>query len=499
MVHERRTKFLHDPVSNSDSDEIEVVPPPKRKRKPTPKISMSRAGQMGGPSHAAPRRSYQRAAQPQGDVPQEEVPIFDEYPPLQPYRKYIMHRPEYTRINFGDPGVKRVDYTTKQRGAAFKERKENPYDYEKYITDRRFWSKFQADWYISVFIEKKNAITVSKYINWDEMSEKNNPTFDLVIRECERKHLYEFLALNQDWNNELVAQFCSTAWFEGEGKNSFIHFNLQGRAFWVSYKQFATILKLDDTLDEMEIHDDINPTDEALMTLYRDEDPDIATTHGLRPYMEIMNRIFRETLTPKRGDRTKIHGTVKNLLLAMDFDHPPFSVFHFFWTELRYMLHHGSNPVIYAPYIQRMINAVTGMEFGYDAVHAPYCPQPPKEQEFPPEGESPPSAHSPPQPTMDMPSTSAMPSSSRTRPRRKGNAFISGLKALFKVCRNTNDVVRAHARANQQSINRIERHLGIEETDWPAFPPSPPRDFPAAWEHYEVGDDDGDDDDEDDE
>jgi hypothetical protein len=98
---------------------------------------------------------------------------------------------------------------------------------------------------------------------------------------------------------------------------------------------------------------------------------------------------------------------------------------------------------------------------------------------------------------MDMPSTSAMPSSTRTRPRKKGNAFISGLKAQFKVCRNTNDVVRAHARANQQSINRIERHLGIEETDWPAFPPSPPRYFPAAWQHYDVGDDD--DNDEDDE
>jgi hypothetical protein len=90
------------------------------------------------------------------------------------------------------------------------------------------------------------------------------------------------LALNQNWNNELVAQFCSTAWFEGEGKMSFIHFNLQGRAFWVSYRQFATILMLDDTLDEMEIHDQIDPTDEALMTLYRDEDPNLMMTHGLR-------------------------------------------------------------------------------------------------------------------------------------------------------------------------------------------------------------------------
>jgi hypothetical protein len=143
-----------------------------------------------------------------------------------------------------------------------------------------------------------------------------------------------------------------------------------------------------------------------------------------------------------------------------------------------------------------MINAVIGMEFGYDTVHAPYCPQPPKELEFPPEGESPPSAHSPPQPTTDMPSTSAMPSTSRARPRKKGNAFIHGLKALFKVCCNTNDVVRAHARANQQSINRIERHLGIEKTAWPAFPPSPPRDLPAEWEQYDACNDDDDDDDE---
>jgi hypothetical protein len=243
---------MHDPASDSNSDEIEeveVIPPPKRKRKPTPKIPMSRASQMGGSSHAAPRRSHQRAAQPQ-DVPQESVPNLDDYPPLQPYRKYIIYRPEYIRVNVGDVGVRRIDYTTKQGGAVFKERRENPYEYEKYIPDRRFWSKFQADWYISVFIEKKNAITVSKYINWVEMGEKNNPTFDLVIRECEKKRLYEFLALNQNWNNELVAQFCSTAWFEGEGKNSFIHFNLQGRAFWVSYKQFATILKLDDTLDD---------------------------------------------------------------------------------------------------------------------------------------------------------------------------------------------------------------------------------------------------------
>jgi hypothetical protein len=56
MVHERRTKFMHDPASDSNSDEIEeveVVPPPKRPKKPTRKIPLSHASQMGGSSHGA--------------------------------------------------------------------------------------------------------------------------------------------------------------------------------------------------------------------------------------------------------------------------------------------------------------------------------------------------------------------------------------------------------------------------------------------------------------
>jgi hypothetical protein len=80
---------MHDPASDSNSDEIEeveVVPPPKRPKKPTRKIPLSRASQMGGSSHGASSCRGQRAAPPHEAGPQESVPLFDDYPPLQPYR-----------------------------------------------------------------------------------------------------------------------------------------------------------------------------------------------------------------------------------------------------------------------------------------------------------------------------------------------------------------------------------------------------------------------------
>jgi hypothetical protein len=98
------------------------------------------------------------------------------------------------------------------------------------------------------------------------------------------------------------------------------------------------------------------------------------TKHGLIPEYNIFNNIFHNTLTPKRGDRTNIRGTTTNLLLAILDDQPPPCISTFFWTEMMYMLNYGSQYVIHAPYIQRIINFKTGMEFGYDGKHAAYQP-----------------------------------------------------------------------------------------------------------------------------
>jgi hypothetical protein len=75
------------------------------------------------------------------------------------------------------------------------------------------------------------------------------------------------------------------------------------------------------------------------------------TTHGMLPEYYIFNHIFRNTLTLKRGDRTNIRGLTRNLLLAILDNQPLPCINVFFWSELMFMLNHGAQYAIYAPYI----------------------------------------------------------------------------------------------------------------------------------------------------
>jgi hypothetical protein len=92
----------------------------------------------------------------------------------------------------------------------------------------------------------------------------------------------------------------------------------------------------------------------------------------LIPEYAIFNNIFCNTLTSKSGDCTNIRGSTRNLLLAILDDQPPPYIGILFWTEMMNMLTHGAQYVIYAPYIQRIINFKTEMQFGYDGKHGAY-------------------------------------------------------------------------------------------------------------------------------
>jgi hypothetical protein len=187
----------------------------------------------------------------------------------------------------------------------------------------------------------------------------------------------------------------------------------------------------------------------APLYLPRNEN-NFGTTHGLIPKYTIFNNIFCNTLTPKRGDRTNIRGSTQNLLDILDDQtHPCISVF--FWTELMNMLTHGAQYVIYAPYIQRIINFKTEMKFWYDGKHGAYqshivrdpAISPPSRvaamgtsataHGFPPAA-SPARARAPPAHRHEA---SAVPESSRAATHRgkKQNILIKGLKTLISTCR----------------------------------------------------------------
>jgi hypothetical protein len=123
------------------------------------------------------------------------------------------------------------------------------------------------------------------------------------------------------------------------------------------------------------------------------------------------------------------------------------------------MLTHVAQYVIYAPYIQKIINYKTEMEFGYDGKRGAYQPHIVRAPAIPP---SPPTdaaaststaAHgSPPatSPTRDRAppahrhAPSAAPESYRaaTRWGKKQNILVKGLKTLISMCHYNDALIR---------------------------------------------------------
>jgi hypothetical protein len=151
------------------------------------------------------------------------------------------------------------------------------------------------------------------------MQNKRDPVFNTVIAKAHSLGIFDILSLYQDWNTELVAQFCSTAWRSGNGYESTINFSIEGHRFSVCVMDFPTIFGLahDDFLRD-EIITKRTIVENELAPLYHPENDNFyGKTHDLLPEYAIFNNIFRNTLTPKRGDRTIIRGSTRTLLLAI--------------------------------------------------------------------------------------------------------------------------------------------------------------------------------------
>jgi hypothetical protein len=123
------------------------------------------------------------------------------------------------------------------------------------------------------------------------------------------------------------------------------------------------------------------------------------------------------------------------------------------------MLTHGAQYVIYAPYIQRIINFKTDMEFGYDGKHGAYQPHIVRANAVAPPppaaaaaGTSAAAHDSPPAASRHAPL--AAPESSRAAMRRgkKYNIHVKGLKTLISMCRSNDAFIHE---SHQQMSQRL--------------------------------------------
>jgi hypothetical protein len=281
--------------------------------------------------------------------------------------------------------------------------------------------------------------------------------FHRVITKAQRLGIYDILGLHQEWNTELAGQFYATTWRSGEGHDSTLNFAVEGHRFELKITELPTIFAFaenDFDREPISTERSISNNELAPLCYYPGNEYNFDTNHGMLPKYYIFNNIFRNTLTPKRGDRTSIRGSTRNLLLAILDDQlfPCISVF--FWSELKFALSHGTMYVIYARFIQRIINYKTDMDFGYDGKHGacqphivrgPVVPPPPPATD--PAGTS---AAAPASPLVRAPSAALESSHAIARRGKKQNVLIRGLMTLISMCCSNDALIReSHQQMSQ--------------------------------------------------
>jgi hypothetical protein len=134
------------------------------------------------------------------------------------------------------------------------------------------------------------------------------------------------------------------------------------------------------------------------------------------------------------------------------------------------MLNHGTTFVIYAPYIQRIINYKADMEFGYDGKHGVYQPHVVQGPAVPPPPSaaattgtsvvaptsSPAPAPSPPVARRPAPSAAPESSCAATHQGKKQNILVSSVKTLISMCRSNNTLIRVSHQQMSQRLSTLE-------------------------------------------
>ena len=91
---------------------------------------------------------------------------------------------------------------------------EDPRPLRHSATDPRFWTLFQQDFYESVIKSTAHPTVPMQWINWEELQAHNDPVINSVIANCDLMGIRSFMTLQQNWCNEIIAQFYATVYFD---------------------------------------------------------------------------------------------------------------------------------------------------------------------------------------------------------------------------------------------------------------------------------------------
>nr|ABA98062.2 retrotransposon protein, putative, Ty1-copia subclass [Oryza sativa Japonica Group] len=285
--------------------------------------------------------------------------------------------------------------------------------------DPRFRTLTQLDWYNSVIMARDNPVVEMKWIDWTYMRKKNNEVFNQAMQVCHNKNLGDILALEYDWNEEVIAQFYATAFFGTTRKGTpYVKWMTEGVRHKISKNAPRTCM---------------------------------GTTHGLHPNYKVLYSIFRWSLLPKVGDATALPSKHAHLLSRMRYNQPPFSVLKLIWYEIANTILEPKRGCIYAPFIMKMIESVTGVFYIKDGRHNPFCPRVPP--------------FSSPVAPRSIPSTSGGPSSSAPPPSSSSSPIKKALQAIFCMCAKTAKKVKKIERRQKEDRREAGKEVSDDSED----------------------------------
>jgi hypothetical protein len=191
---------------------------------------------------AAPRRYTSQGHRARTKQAHEPDDHYDDYEDisLDTLADFVL-RPSIPPCPITQMGIlKMVDYKSGSHDV-YKERYSDPALWQKeFDADIRFWLKFNADWYESVILCKEHMTVDMKSIRWDALRSFNILAVNEAIDICHAKGMTSIMAMNYDWNEEVIAQFYANLYVRCEIKT--FHWILQGKPLSISYERFAQIL-----------------------------------------------------------------------------------------------------------------------------------------------------------------------------------------------------------------------------------------------------------------
>jgi hypothetical protein len=161
------------------------------------------------------------------DEEDEEVFVVEEINPTS----YIHMGTLVFRLPLNPDWIEKISYKGKT-DLVREKRKENPRLVKKEPgIDYRFHTTFQQDFYGSVIITKTKPAIISQWIDWTYVEAKHDTIFDEVVAACRAKHLRDVISFQNNWNNEIIAQFYATLYVEdGGGGHEEVSLDDRGKA-----------------------------------------------------------------------------------------------------------------------------------------------------------------------------------------------------------------------------------------------------------------------------